>query len=1565
MSSMDDNLHEKTLQALQLYREKFKTLKEQLHEPIAIIGASCRFPEANNLEQFWNILIEGKDVIHEIPISRWDVDAYYDQDPNATKKMYVREGGFLENIDQFDPLFFGMSPREAVTLDPQQRLLLEVSWEAIENSGLVATSLKDSKTGVFIGIFNNDYMDLVRQSAQNHDSHLTTGNLLSTASGRLSFTYGLQGPSVSIDTACSSSLVALHLACQSLRRGESSLALAGGVNVILSPEFTIDMCKATMLAPDCRCKTFDESANGFVRCEGCGIVVLKRLSEAIKDGDPILATIRGSSVNQDGASAALTVPNTMSQRELIKEALKDAQLKPSDIDYVEAHGTGTKIGDPMEVEALDVFSSGRQSILRLGSVKTNIGHAESAAGIASLLKVILALKNQMIPRNLHLKKINPLIQLERIPAEIVTVNLPWVKEEGIRRAGISSFAIGGTNAHLIVEEVVEKPMPKTDQPYHLLTLSAKTEPALRALILEYEKYIKEHPEIDLGSICYTSNVGRAHFNHRLAIVAATREEMAANLRQGDDKDPSCALEAVAQAYRKGDSIDWKSVYPSRQRKVILPNYPFQRMHFWVEPASPPDSIQKEEMPVEKLTPKTIDSSNDWLYNVEWKELVLPTSSVMTQEEKGIWVIFEDEGEFGKNLQAKLESYGYACLLVKSGPYFSQHSETNFTIRVDNLADFETLLNTKVLEQEVRGFIYLWGLFKNIQNEPSLDIFQSLHKISCLGLINFIKAFTKKNYAYASKIFVGSWSLQEEGDAMALAQWPLTALSKAISAERPDFNVRRISLNIKEDLRKSVDCFFLELGTQEKEEQIVWREGKRYGPRLIRVDLPESRGVVFDEKGTYLLMGSFGLGLRLIQWYQSKGAKNIVFISPTEFPVGAKEYLEQFENVKVYADVDIGDHAWLAKIFSEIDEKKDPLKGVIHFATKIDDEQIVNQEWSRFEKILNLKVAGAWNLHLLTKGMALDHFILFSGVGPSLDSRWKSNRSLGNAFLDALAYYRRSQQLPALTIDWGPWGTEGLVVQDIFETNIPPGFRLLSADDCLNVLDHVLEISLPEIVAASINWKEFFQHYSTGRPLFFNLEQEVGLKKSELVFRLQDAREDEREEIVHQYVRMHMRRVLQVGSTSKIDKNKTLAELGFSSYQLRDFRHNILQDLGDEINLPPNLLHENQTSEQIRNALYPLIKTPLKVAEEKIKKLEKRAQSKEPLAVIASESGANLLELLQTRPASQRHGILLDAMRNLVKRVFNLKDEQLDDNLKFLDLGMDSLMAMEFRNVLEKALGNGFSLPSTLLFDYPTTASLAKRIEDLMQEPGFQQMSFKPSDLVVPIQPLGSLPPLFCIHPIGGDIFGYGVLAKALDKKIPVYGIRAKGFNLNEPLASSIEQMAEEYTEAIQSIQPKGPYHLLGWSAGTLIASEIAHRLDVAVLICLDVPNMFGNPDFYNLPADYLFQQFLKQERGDQRVSLEIGDLLKRFKVFSNNLEIIKKYTPKPFANVDHLYLFEAKKGLIEMFGFDSESGHRPEFITSGHVEKSVLECGHMEIVQLPFIQQVAETLLKDRVLSGL
>lgn len=502
-----------------------------INEPIAVIGIACRFPTtANTPETFWELLAKGMDAVTEIPTHRWDMNNFYSENTDEPGKMYTKYGAFLDNVDQFDNEFFAITPREAENMDPQQRILLEVCYQALENAGVNIDRLNNSNTGVFIGISNWDY---ARANAANNDytkiqQYSFTGSAFSTAAGRISYLFGLQGPNYPIDTACSSSLVAVHSAVQSLRTRESDMAMAGGINLLLTPDAFIASCKLNALSKSPQARPFDNHADGYIRGEGCGVILLKRLSDAQKNKDNILAVIKGSAINHDGKSSGLTAPNGLAQIKVISRALVNAGISPSQVDYIEAHGTGTLIGDPLEVNALAaVFHEKRKHKLLIGSIKSNIGHLEAAAGIAGLIKIILALKHKKIPATLHCLTPNRHIPWEEIPIAAATQLTDWDVKGKPRIAGISSFGLSGTNAHVIVEEYPHtpgKPRQSSTSTY-IINLSAKTDQALKKLADQYITFLGKDTCPGIQDISYTSILSRGDFEKRISLVGGSKEKI--------------------------------------------------------------------------------------------------------------------------------------------------------------------------------------------------------------------------------------------------------------------------------------------------------------------------------------------------------------------------------------------------------------------------------------------------------------------------------------------------------------------------------------------------------------------------------------------------------------------------------------------------------------------------------------------------------------------------------------------------------------------------------------------------------------------------------------------------------------------------------------------------------------------------------------------------------------------------------------------------------------------------------------------------------------------------------
>lgn len=1159
-------------------------------EPIAIVGVGCRFPGGvYNAESFWRLLREGLDGITEIPADRWDVDAYYDPDPDAPGKMNTRRGGFISDVDQFDPAFFGIAPREAVSMDPQQRLLLEVTWEALEDAGQPPHALIGSRSGVFIGMGTSDYAQMMlSRDPTEIDQYLGTGIAHSVVAGRVSYALGWQGPSMLVDTACSSGALAVHLACQSLHLGECGLAVAGAVNLILSPELTIHFSKTGMLAPDGRCKTFDASADGYARAEGCGVVVLKRLSDAQRANDRVLAVIRGSAVNQDGRSSGLTAPNGPSQESVIRAALASAGVEPCQIGYVEAHGTGTTLGDPIELQALgSVLRDGRSPdhAVQVGSVKTNLGHLEAAAGIAGLIKVALALRYREIPRQLHFSTPTPHVNWDQLPLSVVTDHRPWPPIDGRRLAGLSSFGFTGTNVHLVLEESAQQPAPTLSPAGPcVLPLSARTASALAALMRRYGDHLVGHAGLSLHDICYTAAVCRSHFEHRAAVVADDVRDLNTKLTEAVNGkrvegvcfsgDPARSLFAdvkaaptldrpdeLAAIYVSGGDLDWPGLYRDRiGRKVSLPTYPFQHKRYWIESKR-------------ARTKSPGPSGESWSYELRWKPQPRPPRAGASTSRR--WVVIGHEDVAGA-FQRVMQAMAVSCECV---------------------TDTDSYLSSSARSDEPTDLVYIASTRQVARIGDSLGLQPGL---VCLDLLHLVQGLLKRPAHEKPRLCIvtaGTQAVVGSGDMIDPATASLWGLARTVGLEHPELRPRMI--DVDRDTFSAEDLAH-ELLADTAEDHVAYRGGHRFVARIEPAELSAPGDTIrLDGDAGYLITGGLGgLGLEVARWMADRGARRLVLMSRRSLP-GAGEAISaedaemchrvacvrslEARGVRVEClSVDVSDRRQLAAALSTVSAEGVAIKGIVHAAGVAVRIPVGELTDDLFRDTWSAKAEGAWHLHELTRDWPLDFFVLFSSIAASWGSQDQSHYAAANQFLDSLAHHRRARGLPATSIAWGPWSGWGMADRHDVRTWLEAhGLRRMSSDRTTWFLGQAIAVGRPHTIIADINWAAFLPLLDAAgvKPLFEAQRGGMATVKAShasgtLRRSMLAADPDERSDMMTRHVRDQVAGVLGLDAEEVLDERRGLFDLGMDSMMAVQIKSRLESSLGCELPATVALEHPN-------------------------------------------------------------------------------------------------------------------------------------------------------------------------------------------------------------------------------------------------------------------------------------------------------------------------------------------------------------------------------------------------------
>ena len=1087
-------------------------------DDIAIIGMAGKLPQSASIDIFWQNLVNNKHFVTEIPAERWDWQLQAEQ-------VGTKWGSFIKDVDKFEADFFNISRLEAELMDPQQRLLMESIWNTIEDAGYSATDLAGTNTGVFIGSTGTEYGLMQQAAGIAIDMHSIAGNVQSIVANRISYFFNFKGPSAIIDTACSSSLIAVHRAVAAINAGECETAVVGGVNLLLSPDKAyLGLSKMGMLSDTGACKAFDEAADGYVRGEGVVTLLLKPLAQSLNDKDHIYAIIKGTAENHGGKTHGLTVPNPQAQSEVIVRAHQKAGIDPRTISYIEAHGTGTRLGDPIEVEGLqDAFNilyrawnieNVQKTHCGIGSVKTNIGHLEGAAGIAGLLKVILALQHKMLPGNLHLKTPNAALRLENTPFYLAQETQPWQQQFDIndhpipRRAGISSFGFGGSNAHVVVEEVsLQNLIAKRDKPYYLLTLSAKCPQSLQQRRKDLAEWLKSNTEIPLAAIAYTLNKGRQHFTHRCAFVIASVKELLTTLEQLDKSprnylyskeeikreyepafdelmtrieediinyqqlDPATyqkKLLVLADLYIKGYDLNWDSVHQDEaKQRISLPTYPFLQQRYWipepvtltVKPTIAP--VSNGEKPLDKTAPTL------GYYCPVWSEaLSVAAPNILTI--KSICV-FSDHKELISTLQNKFKDI--PIVQVQAGNHYQKHDDYNYTVCIEKIADYQQLLVSLQQTGITLSHFLLARTFNDAKNrlcfatrdDLMLDLQEHYH---LLQAIIHEKIF--ESHYFASIYPYNNLRLMHEN--------MLNGFAKSIVQDFPQFTMQIIGLEINLTTAELCELVALELNMITKQHTHTrYINHKRY---IQNYQLIQENNLVSTDKaslrqgGVYLITGGLGgVGFIFARYLAQRYQAKLILIGRSSLDADKEVKLRQLNalGAKAYYLIgDVGKEESVQQLIAETKRYFGKLHGIIHCAGIQIDPLLFAKSWETFEQVLAAKVWGTIYLERATQQENLDIFILFSSIVSFLGYHGQSDYGSANAFLDAFAGWQHAKTngvlgTKTIAINWPLWADGNMQLHEFVVTQMTEiGLQPLDSEKGIYAFEQIIRSDKPNI-----------------------------------------------------------------------------------------------------------------------------------------------------------------------------------------------------------------------------------------------------------------------------------------------------------------------------------------------------------------------------------------------------------------------------------------------------------------------------------------------------------------------
>ncbi len=1136
-----------------------RALAKKSNEPIAIIGMSGRFPGSPNVNAFWENIKANKDLVTEIPKDRWNWKDYYGETADEKRKTTAKWGGFIEDIDKFDPLHFSISPKEAELMDPQHRLAIEEAYHALEDAGLNPKSLSGTDTGVFVGSYFDDYATMIDRSRIT-DSQVITGLSQSMVANRISYLLDLHGPSETIDTACSSSLVAIKRGIEKIQKGDCNVVIAGGVSLVLMPDLLFPLSQAGFLSKEGRCKTFDQSANGYVRGEGVGMVVLKRLSQAKADGDQIHAVIRGASENHGGKANTLTSPNPNAQKDLLIKAYKSAKVDPSQVGYIEAHGTGTPLGDPIETEGLKLafkalYKDYKKNFpttphIRLGSVKTNIGHLEPAAGIAGIIKVVQSLKHKTIPGNPHLKQPNEYLDLENSPFQLQRETTHWHSESGQSRvAGISSFGAGGSNAHIVLEEYMEEDKPYEGRGTTVVVLSAKNKARLKQQVQNLLDHINENTSESVYDIAYTLQMGREAMEERLAISINDLQELKAALEnymkgqvdgflQGNTRKSNTSVDnrqlqmairgldmkMLAEYWTKGVSIDWKQLYDMRNlpKVVSLPTYPFARQRYWI-PESTKGMVEQPKEVLESSEPnKTIE-----LYRETWNETNMSSKSFP----EGLVLILNGNGENRMLVSVLKERINQAMIVTP--------------LELDDIS-FKAIRT--VIDLGVTSTMdYAW-----------VEILQKVIDVSKQEKINLVQVSREGKKAIGKGLY------------------------QTLGAEYGKVSSISLELDETTTVDSDVEAIMGILSNVTNNVRIRFKKGKWEIPSLKPITLNTKVNIA----GPILITGGTrGLGMAYAKHLaKNHQVKQLVLLGRQEFPpreewdIYIKEenvltqkikdmlYLESCGAQVKLISPSLIDKQALEESLSQIKEEWGSIKGLVHCAGLVDMETpaFIRKPIETIKKLQEPKVLGLDNLYDVLKAHNVDFGILFSSISalvPHLGAG-QCDYAMCNAYLESFATVHHKEGYRS--IQWPSWKETGMgeVTEGIYRDL---GLLSLTNEEGAKIIDQVIglkkEDGIPTIAPMVYDEREF------------SVENLLEIPKQTIQASVEVTKTDSSE--VSTWVTIQISEALKLPADI-MELDIPFQEYGVDSILLADLVKQLEKQLGGNVSLSPSIILEHPT-----------------------------------------------------------------------------------------------------------------------------------------------------------------------------------------------------------------------------------------------------------------------------------------------------------------------------------------------------------------------------------------------------